>query len=229
MRLRTPAIVLALLLLCGAAVAVGWSAGARRDDFETVARRATPAVVALYSDFGSARRDQPVGAGFVTREGFVIASARAIETAPYLEARLASGQRVRATVLGRDDGSDLAALRLETDAPPKALEWGSTTRPGRSVLVVGAGRGMSPPLVSAVVASGARRVNDSRIGLVQIDRPLGRGHWGAPVLDPQGEVIAVVVARPSEVAFAEGSAFALSAAAARPIVARLIDEASDGR
>ena len=229
MRLRTPAIVLAVLALCGAALALGWTAGTRRDDFETVARHASPSVVALYSAFGSGRRDQPVGAGFVTREGFVVASVRAVGGAPYLEARLPSGERVRATVLGRDEAADLAVLRLETDAPPVALDWGAAARPGRSVLVIGAGRGLSPAMVSAVVSSGARRVNDSRIGFIQIDRPVGRGQWGAPVLDAGGRVIGIVVARPSEAAAADGSAFALSADAARPVVARLIDEASDGR
>jgi S1-C subfamily serine protease len=141
-----------------------------------------------------ARRRIP-SSGIVWRDGLVVTASHTIQREDDITVLLPDGGTARATLLGRDLGSDLAALRLDPSpggeieiAPPDALRVGT--------MVLALGR-PGPALTAAfglISAAGDawRTWHGGKIDrLIRLDIGIYDGFSGGPLVDAAGRVLGV--------------------------------------
>lgn len=192
-------------------------------DFAAAAARIDRSSVGLVVEDRDGRREW--GAGFALRRGgIVVTAAHVVRTARRVGARLPDGRVVAAEVVGADDLSDVAVLRLPLDLPPVAVA--PLPRRGAPVVAVGDPLGFSATLTAGHVSHPARPWGATNpYDMVQHDAALNPGSSGGALADRAGRVVGM------NVAIADGSRRNVGIGLAVPIavVARIADRlAHDG-
>ena len=131
--------------------------------------------------------------GTVWREGIAVAVDHTIHGLEEVTVILPSGKETKASVTGRDPGTDLVLLKLPTDIPAAALADDSSARPGEIVLSVGRrgteGVAATYGLISAIggpwrTSSGGRMDRWFRLDLNPFP-----GFSGGPIINARCEVL----------------------------------------
>jgi S1-C subfamily serine protease len=133
------------------------------------------------------------------RSGLVVTADEALADEGPVEVTLANGERVAATVKGRDSSTDIALLRIDAPAavPVRLVSPGVET--GSLAIVVGGAGGNAIPALALVTHAGPAWKSmrggaiDARI---EIDATLRNSAQGALVLDPEGRAIGMAVFGP---------------------------------
>lgn len=146
------------------------------------------------------------GSGFVVhRAGFLLTNAHVVEGCTYLRVRQGTQPEVAATVVAADKATDLALLRAPVlTARVAAFRSGAPIRPGDDVVAVGfplhgllaEEANVSPGAVTATAGLGNNPLH------YQISAPVQPGNSGGPLLDREGRVVGVVVAKLDAIAMA---------------------------
>jgi S1-C subfamily serine protease len=169
-----------------------------------------------------ARRRIPA-TGVVWQPGLVVTADHVIEQEDEIVVGLPDGSDVRATLAGRDPGSDLAALRVDSEAPPATLAPDGSARVGHLVLAVGrpseGGAQASLGVVSAVGGPWRSRAGGEVEGYIRSDTTFFPGFSGGPLVDVEGRVLGINSSR-----FRPGSGITIPAAAVSRIVEALVSQ-----
>ena len=161
------------------------------DNLATAAERVGRRVVAI-----RARRRIP-SSGILWRDGVVVTAQHTIQREEDIVITLPDGTDVPATLVGRDPGSDLAALRLApTNVPPGALDVAplDAIRAGSLVLALGRPGAELTAALGLVSAVGDpwRTWHGGRIDrLIRLDIGIYDGFSGGPLVDAEGRVLGV--------------------------------------
>ena len=163
-------------------------------DFAAAAERVDPSCVGILGRGTGRTGDR--GAGFVLRPGgIVVTAAHVVAGLGEIGVRLADGNEVAARVVGVDELSDVAVLRVPVDPPPVAVAPSATLRRGDAVAAIGDPLGFAATLTVGHVSSPARPFDEtSPYDLVQHDAALNPGSSGGPLIDAEGRVVAMNVA-----------------------------------
>lgn len=157
---------------------------------------ACQATVELFVD------DCLVGSGwFADSEGLVITAAHCVRGGSRLEIRSVAADRVPATLVAVDAGTDLALLRVDDDgiSHPNLSLADVAPRPGEEVFVLGAPDGIAGTMMRGMIARDEPVVCEFRAHVemyveVILIAGLSRGGMsGGPWLNSSGEVVGVVV------------------------------------
>jgi serine protease Do len=141
-----------------------------------------------------------IGTGFFVRaDGLIATNGHVIEGATDITVQVGEEERVfRATLVGQDDATDLALLKVEGDRPFPVLTLGESERleVGEWVVAIGNPFGLSRSVTTGIVSfKGRRDVNPSgRPGyydFIQTDAAINPGNSGGPLLDARGAVIGI--------------------------------------
>jgi len=193
------------------------------DELESLVQSSAPSVVAVEHGHGQ-------GSGIiVSGDGYVITNAHVVHgRAGVLSVRLAGGEELAAEVVGEDQASDLAVLRVGARGLPNlALDESRRLRVGQLVLAIGNPlrfeRSVSLGVVSAIDRSLPGPGRRPFEGLVQTDAAINPGNSGGPLLDARGAVVGINTA---VIPRANGLGFAIPAHTAAWVTAVLI---RDGR
>jgi len=141
------------------------------------------------------RPDGPVTGVLIDPHGIVLTSALNLADAKdEAEVELSNGKRYKAEVLGRDDGLDVAALKLELDdderVPALELVREPGLRQGSFVCVLGQPPDKdSPPTCTSGIVSGLSRLDGYAH---QLDARVNYGNSGGPVFDLRGRCVGLV-------------------------------------
>jgi len=134
------------------------------------------------------------GSGFfISSDGFIVTNNHVVENADEIKVVLKDGKELKATVVGRDEGTDLAVIRVEGhDFPYVDFENSARPRVGDWVLAVGNPFSLGNTATAGIVSAYGRDIGDSNfVDYIQIDAPINRGNSGGPTFDTYGRVIGV--------------------------------------
>src|SRR5579875_307909 len=208
--------------------------------------RVSPAVVTVVSELGRPQlrgnlpfelpvpRGQAVGSGvIIDQRGYIVTNNHVVEGGRNLTVIFQDGTRAPAKLVGTDDYSDLAVLKVDVPVPAVAtLGDSSQVRVGEPVLAIGSPLGDFRNTVTAgVVSAKGRRLDDVSPGLtdlIQTDAAINPGNSGGPLIDASGQVIgintAVVRGANCSDANAEGLGFAIPSNTVREVAQQIIDK-----
>jgi serine protease Do len=171
------------------------------------------------------RRAAAFGSGFIIDpSGYIVTNNHVIDGADEITVILYDDTRYPATIVGRDDKTDIALLKIESDKPLPATRWGDSNkaRIGDWVLAIGGPFGLGGTVTAGIVSSLKRNINAGPYdNFIQTDASINRGNSGGPMFNVGGEVIGVNTAIFSTTGGSVGIGFAVPSAIVQRVVAQL--------
>ncbi len=176
-----------------------------------------------------------LGSGvIIDKEGYILTNEHVISSADIIKVRLSDGREFKAEVVGKDERSDLAVIKIRAHNLPVA-ELGNSDilKIGQWVLAIGNPFGFviegSQPTVTVGVISALHRDlpalgarNRSYTDLIQTDAAINPGNSGGPLVNMKGEIIGINVAIISTSGGYQGLGFAIPINKAKRILKKLI-------
>ena len=140
------------------------------------------------------RKVTALGSGFVidAEKGLVLTNYHVIKDADQISVILQDETILEATVVGHDDKTDIALLRVETDHILQEVTFGNSDdiRVGDWVLAIGNPFGLGGTVTAGIVSARGRVLNNGPyIDYLQTDASINRGNSGGPMFNLDGEVI----------------------------------------
>ncbi len=168
-----------------------------------------------------------VGSGvIIDAEGRILTNNHVIDDAERLKVTLADGRVLRGKVIGSDETTDLAVIKVEADSPLPVAELGdsSALKAGQIVLAIGNPFGLTGgPAITAGIVSSLDRSIQTRAGvleLIQTDAAINPGNSGGPLVNTKGQVVAINTAN---MPYAQGIGFAVPVNTAKEILKELVE------
>lgn len=145
------------------------------------------------------QRPQPyeahsLGSGFVlSSDGYILTNHHVIKDADEIIVRFNDRNELEAKVLGSDERSDVALLKVEATGL-KAVKLGDSTnlKVGEWVLAIGSPFGFDHSATAGIVSAIGRSLpSDSYVPFIQTDVAINPGNSGGPLFNLDGEVIGI--------------------------------------
>jgi serine protease Do len=167
---------------------------------------------------------QSSGSGFfISPDGYIVTNNHVVENAEDIKVTLTDGRELPAKIIGKDEDTDLAVIKVEgTGFPYVDFENSAKPRVGDWVLAVGNPYGLNGTATAGIVSAYGRNIGDNFVDFIQIDAPINRGNSGGPTFDIYGRVIGVNSAIFSPSGGSVGIGFAIPADVADNITKQLI-------
>ena len=168
---------------------------------------------------------QAVGTGFIVDpSGVIVTNHHVAGKAETITVTLADGRKMPAKLLGSDEKTDLAVLKIESDKPFPAVQFGDAgkVRVGQPVMAVGNPFGLGGTVTTGIVSARGRDIQSGPFDdYIQTDAAINRGNSGGPLFDLDGKVIGINTAIFSPSGGSVGLGFAIPSSLAEPIVTQL--------
>ena len=182
--------------------------------FREIAKAVKPAVVNInvteisqsspspYSDLFGDGQGQPqpqrkatsTGSGFiVTPDGYILTNDHVVIHAAQIDVTLADNRKMKAKVIGVDQESDLAVIKIDaTNLPTVVLGNSDDVEQGDWVLALGSPFGLTQTLTAGIVSATGREVQGAQYSkFIQTDASINPGNSGGPLVSMQSEVIGI--------------------------------------
>ncbi len=173
------------------------------------------------------RRATSLGSGFIIdASGYIVTNNHVIEGADEITVKLHDNTELKATLVGIDEKTDLALLKVEPTEPLPAVQWGDSdeTRIGDWVLAIGNPFGLGGSVTAGIVSARQRDINAGPYDdFIQTDASINRGNSGGPMFDMDGNVIGIATAIYSPSGGSVGIGFAIPSNLARTVIDQLRD------
>ncbi|MFA5083266.1 MAG: DegQ family serine endoprotease [Hydrogenophilaceae bacterium] len=138
------------------------------------------------------RRGQ--GSGFiVSADGYVLTNTHVVDGADEVTVKLSDRREFRAKVIGSDEKSDVALLKIEADKlPVVTIGDPDKLRVGEWVLAIGAPFGFENSVTAGIVSAKGRSLpQESYTPFIQTDAAVNPGNSGGPLFNMKGEVVGI--------------------------------------
>ena len=180
--------------------------------------------------FGGQQQTEAEGSGFVyDAKGDIITNAHVVDGANSITVHFWNGKSAKATLVGADDSSDTAVVKVSVDASqlhPLSLGDSSAVIPGQAVAAIGSPFGLPETMTSGIVSAINRTItapnNYSIAGAIQTDAPINHGNSGGPLLDSSGDVIGINAQIESDSGGSDGVGFAIPINASKKVADTMI-------
>src|SRR4030095_4637432 len=170
-------------------------------------------------------RSQAMGSGFIIDPaGYIVMNNHVVDGANKISAKLPNGREFTAKLVGSDEATDVALLKVDGGTHPPTVAFGDDrrVRVGDWVVAVGNPFGLGGTVTAGIVSSIGRDIgNGPYTDFIQIDAPINQGNSGGPTFDLSGRVIGVNSAIFSPSGGYGGIGFAIPASTVRAIVDQL--------
>ncbi|WP_284500581.1 Do family serine endopeptidase [Microbulbifer litoralis] len=176
------------------------------------------------------REQRPVasmGSGFIiSDDGYVVTNNHVVDGADEVTVTLTDRREFKAQVIGTDDSSDLALLKIDAEDLP-SLKWGDSDdlKVGEWVVAIGSPFGLDYSASAGIVSAMGRSIpNESRenyVPFIQTDVAINPGNSGGPLFNLNGEVVGINSQIYTRSGGSIGLSFAVPASLARDVVAQL--------
>jgi serine protease Do len=141
------------------------------------------------------RRVSSLGSGFVIdASGIIVTNNHVIADADEITVIFTDGTRLKAEVVGRDQKTDLAVLRVKPTKPLKAVSFGDSEkiRLGEWVIAIGNPFSLGGSVSAGIISARNRDIQSGPYdNYIQTDAAINKGNSGRPLFNLNGEVIGV--------------------------------------
>lgn len=192
--------------------------------------RNIPSVVSITCQ-GS--RSASSGTGVVlSADGYIVTNAHVVENANTVSVQLTDERSFTARLVGCDDISDLAVLRIDcTDLTPAQFGDSTTLRVGDTVVAIGdpLGAAFRGTYTNGIVSAINRDVdvNGRTMTLIQTNAALNSGNSGGPLINCYGQVVGIntmKIGAFTDTAGVEGLGFAIPSTQVKEIVDQIVSQ-----
>src|SRR6266850_4067863 len=139
------------------------------------------------------RPSRGVGSGFIVdAKGYILTNQHVIEGATRITVGLLSGEKFRGKVIGVDEETDVAVIKIEAprDLPVLKLGDSNAAQVGDWVLAIGSPFGLEQTVTAGIISKKERETTPSSFQhFLQTDAAINRGNSGGPLVNMHGEVI----------------------------------------
>jgi serine protease Do len=221
------------VLICALCAVSADVAAQQLPDVATVFEQQLPTVVAIRTELagqvnpfgGSEQAKVGQGSGFIVDpQGFIITNNHVIKGANRITVMLHDDRTLTARLIGVDENTDLALIKVDPPAPLPAARLGSSAdiRIGEWVVAIGSPFGLSHTVTAGIISAKGRNLNQGLYdNFLQTDASINPGNSGGPLFNMRGEVIGVNTAIIRD---AQGIGFAVPVDMVRNILPQLRDK-----
>jgi serine protease Do len=175
------------------------------------------------------REAMALGSGFIIdSSGYIVTNNHVAGKTAKITVILQDNSRHPAKVVGRDEKTDLALIKIDKEKLP-FVTWGDSgeAKVGDWVMAVGNPFGLGGTVTAGIISAVGRDINEGPYDdFIQIDAPINRGNSGGPTFNLSGEVIGVNTAIYSPSGGSVGIGFAVPSNTAKDVVQQLRDKGS---
>jgi serine protease Do len=169
------------------------------------------------------RKLSSLGSGFIiSADGYIVTNNHVVAEADEIKVKLLSRAKpYDAKVIGRDQETDLALLKIEAGGGLPVLEFGNSdaTRVGEWVLAIGNPFGLGHTVTAGIISGKGRHIGAGPFdSFLQTDASINPGNSGGPLIDMDGKVVGINTAI---VPNGQGIGFATPASQADKIIRQL--------
>lgn len=173
------------------------------------------------------REARSLGSGFIiSADGFIVTNNHVIEGAEQIEVFLTDGTRLSARIVGADDKTDLAVLKVETASDLPFVEFGDSDSAvvGDWVMAIGNPFGLGGSVTLGIVSARNRDIQSGPYDqFIQTDASINQGNSGGPLFNMEGEVIGINTAIIARGGTSLGIGFAVPGNLAKPVIDQLAE------
>ena len=197
---------------------------------EEIYKKVSPSVVSVIATTASGTGS---GSGVImSTDGYIITNDHVVSGAEQVTVQLSDGSQLEAEIIGTDEQTDLAVIKVTTDQELSAAEFGNSDdlEPGEYAYAIGSPGGVQfANTITGGRISAINRdvtINDRVMTLIQTDASINPGNSGGALINKYGQVVGITSAKLSSSAFSdttiEGMGFAIPINTAKEIVDELI-------
>lgn len=164
--------------------------GRESEPVAAVAKVLSPAAVQLQGS-------QDLGSGFIyDSSGLILTAAHVVSDNDTMTVRLNDGTQVTGTVVGADEATDVAVVRIDVGhkLPVAPLATDVPVEVGQLAIALGSPYGLTQSVTSGIVSAVNRTVPNApnnTVALIQTDAPINPGNSGGMLANRHGQVIGV--------------------------------------
>jgi serine protease Do len=252
-------IVLGIVLLASACAPQSATARGAPDSLSPLVRKVLPAVVNIavtenvsggdmLSELPPELRDTPLGREFRRRfgnrkgqvsgagsgfiidpTGIIVTNNHVVDHADKIVVSLTDGRQLPATVIGRDELTDVAVIKVQSPEALPSVTWGDSRKAevGDWILTAGNPFGLGGSVSVGIISAEGRDLNSGPFdNFLQLDAPINPGNSGGPIFNMDGQVIGVSSVIVSPTGASVGIGFAIPSETVNRIVAQLLAKGS---
>ena len=197
---------------------------------EEIYKKVSPSIVSVISTMANGTGS---GSGVImSSDGYIITNNHVVEGAQSVTVQLSDGKQYEATIVGTDEQTDLAVIKVEPEEELTAAEFGNSDelQPGEYAYAIGSPGGVQfANTITGGRISAINRdvtINDRVMTLIQTDASINPGNSGGALINKYGQVVGITSAKLSSSAFGEasieGMGFAIPINTAKEVVDELI-------
>lgn len=169
------------------------------------------------------------GSGFIIdQRGYILTNYHVIGKAKEIRVTLANGDKLTSKVIGRDERSDIAVIKVDSEKVNIAATLGDSDKiqVGQKAIAIGNPFGLSHTLTTGIISALGRSIETSNgikiDEIIQTDAAINPGNSGGPLLNSNGEVIGINTAILSQSGGYQGIGFAIPINRAKDIANHII-------
>jgi len=141
------------------------------------------------------REAQSLGSGFIiSKDGYILTNHHVVTGADEVIVRMSNRKEYVARLVGSDEASDVAVLKVDADEDLPVLRFGDSDKlkVGAWVLAIGSPFGFDHSVTAGIVSAKGRSLpSDNYVPFIQTDVAINPGNSGGPLFNLDGEVIGI--------------------------------------
>ena len=183
--------------------------------------KASPSVINIRSAknietrlFDGASENDVIGSGIIiSNDGYIITNMHVIEGKRLINVELDDGQVYNASLIGFDERSDLAVIKIVPSDPltPIEVSNSSSVQIGDQVIAIGNAFGLGKTFTSGIISATGRDYGNPYLELIQTDAAINPGNSGGALINHKGNLIGMNTKIFSKTGSYTGIGFALPA------------------
>src|SRR6056300_1457842 len=164
--------------------------------------------------FNGTSVNEVIGSGIIiSNDGYIITNLHVIEGTRIVQVEMDNGQVYPASLIGFDQRSDLAVIKINPEAALKPIEVSnsSSVQVGDQVIAIGNAFGLGKTFTSGIISATGRDYGNPYLELIQTDAAINPGNSGGALINHKGNLIGMNTKIFSQTGSYAGIGFALPA------------------